>query len=191
MNRSKKNFANRLFWLTVSFLISFETLARATPIHLMVQPKGSNQVELAFSPTTPDVMYNILVRSNSPDGHWMRFQNLFLLGNTNNILTVTCVLDNAKGPTIQTLTNWTFVAGSWEDSDQDELPDLYEELVSRTDPYGGDDGNQKPANDGRTILQKMQSDVSAFTWENPFPPDDITIRFITNRTATIRWRQWP
>jgi hypothetical protein len=191
MNRLKKNFANRLFWLVVLFLASFELSATATPIRLTVQQKGSNRVELAFSPTTPDVMYNILVRRNGPDGHWMRFQNLFLLGNTNNTLMVTCVLDNVKGPTIQTLTNWTFVAGSWEDSDQDELPDLYEELVSRTDPYSGDDGNQKPANDGRTILQKMQSGVSPFTWENPFPPDDITIRFNASRTAKIRWRQWP
>jgi len=190
MNRFK-NSTNRLFWLAVLFLTSFELSAIATPIRLIVQPKGSNQVELAFSPITPDVMYNVLVRSNGPDGHWMRFQNLFLLGNTNTTMTVTCVLDNAKGPTIQTLTNWTFVAGSWEDSDQDELPDLYEELVSRTDPYSGNDGYQKPANDGRTLLQKMQSDVSPFTWENPFPPDDITIRFNTSRTATIRWRQWP
>jgi hypothetical protein len=132
MNRLNKNATNRLFWLAILFLISVESSASATPIRLIVQPKGSNQVELAFSPITPDVMYNILVRSNGPDGHWMRFQNLFLLGNTNKTLTVTCVLDNSKGPTIQTLTNWTFVAGSWEDSDQDELPDLYEELVSRT-----------------------------------------------------------
>jgi len=191
MNRFKKDSTNCLFLLVVLFLISFELSATATPIRLTVQPKGSNQVELAFSPITPDVMYNILVRSNGPDGHWMRFQNLFLLGNTNSTLSVTCVLDNAKGPTIQTLTNWIFVAGGWEDSDQDELPDLYEELVSRTDPYSGDDGTQKPANDGRSILQKMQSDISPFTWLNPFPPDDITIRFITNRTAMIRWRQWP
>jgi hypothetical protein len=191
MRRSKKNFANRLFWLAVSFLISFETLARATPIHLTVQPKGSNQVELTFSPIMPDIMYNILVRSNGPDGHWMRFQNLFLVGNTNNILTVTRVLDNADGPTIQTLTNWTFVAGCWEDSDQDQLPDLYEELVSRTDPYSGDDGTKKPVNDGRTIEQKMESDISPFTWLDPYPPDNITIGFNTGRTATIRWRQWP
>src|ERR1039458_7716242 len=121
MNRFKKNSTNRLFWLAVLFLISFELSAIATPIRLTVQRKGSNQVELAFSPITPDVMYNILVRSNGPDGHWMRFQNLFLLGNTNNALTVTRVLDNANGPMIQTLTNWTFVAGSWEDSDQDQL----------------------------------------------------------------------
>ncbi len=190
MNRIKRNFANFLFWFVV-LMIYFESLADATPIRLTVQPKGSNQVELAFGPITPDVMYNVLVRSNGLDEHWMRFQNLFLLGNTNATMAVTCVLDNAKGPTIQTLKNWIFIAGSWEDSDQDGLPDLYEELVSRTDPYSGNDGYQKPANDGRTLLQKMQSDVNPFTWENPFPPDDITIRFITNRTATIRWRQWP
>src|ERR1017187_3029237 len=190
MNRFK-NSTNRLFWLAVPILIYFEVLASATPIRLTVQPKGSNQVELTFSPITPDVMYNILVRSNGPDGHWMRFQNLFLVGNTNNALTVTRVLDNANGPMIQTLTNWTFVAGSWEDSDQDQLPDLYEELVSRTAPYSGDDGTKKPVNDGRAIEQKMESDVSPFTWLDPYPPDNITIGFNTGRTASLRWRQWP
>src|ERR1035441_6288352 len=100
MNRFKTS-TNRLFWLAVPILIYFEVLASATPIRLTVQPKGSNQVELTFSPITPDVMYNILVRSNGPDGHWMRFQNLFLVGNTNNALTVTRVLDNANGPMIR------------------------------------------------------------------------------------------
>jgi len=191
MNQSKKSSANCSFWLAVLLWISFELAALAMPIRLTVHPKGSNQVELTFSPITPDVMYNILIRSNGPDGHWVRFQNLFLVGNTNNSLTVTRALNNADGPTIQTFTNWTFVAGSWEDSDQDGLPDLYEELVSRTDLYQSDDSYQKPANDGRSLLQKMQSDVSPFTWENPFSPDDITIHFIANRTATIRWRQSP
>jgi len=191
MNPAVFRFMRESICSPAAFLIFSASLTYAEPIRLTVQPQGNNQVKLSFGPTAPDVMYNILVRSNGPDGHWMRFQNLFLLGNSNNTLTVTCALDNAKGPTMQSLTNWTFVAGSWEDSDQDELPDLYEDLVSRTDPYSGNDGYQKPANDGRTLLQKMQSDVSPFTWENPFPPDDITIRFVTNRTATIRWRQWP
>lgn len=163
----------------------------AKPIRLIVKPTGSNQVELSFSPVVPDVMYNILVRSNGIDAHWMKFQNLFLLGNSNNTIVATSVLDNVNGPTLRSLTNWTFVAGSWEDSDQDELPDLYEELVSRTDPYSGDDGMAEPAQDGRKIIQKMQSNTDPFLWENPFSPDDVTVRFGTNRTATIRWRQWP
>lgn len=178
-------------WLSVVICIPSVYIVRATPIHLTVQPKGSNQVELAFGPVVPDAMYNILIRRKGTDGHWTQFQNLFLLGSTNKTTATTCVLDNTNGPMVATLTNWMFVAGSWEDSDQDGLLDLYEELVSRTDPYQSDDPYQEPAEDGRSLLQKMQSNIDPFTWENPFPPDDVTIRFITNRTATIRWRQWP
>lgn len=191
MNRAAIRFMCSLICFAAAFIIFPALLCHAEPIRLAVKPVGSNQVELSFSPVVPDAMYNILVRRKGINQHWTQFQNLFLLGTTNKTITTTCILDNTNGPTMATLKNWMFVAGSWEDSDQDGLIDLYEELVSRTDPYQSDDPYQKPAEDGRSLIQKMQSNIDPFTWENPFPPDDVTIRFITNRTATIRWRQWP
>ena len=50
-------------------LTTITMLALADPLRLTVQPKDTNQVEFTFGPVLPHVMYEVLARTNGPDGH--------------------------------------------------------------------------------------------------------------------------
>src|SRR5580765_1665454 len=48
-------------------------VTKAAPIKLTLTPKGANQVEFTFGPVVPGAYYQVLARTNSPEGHWMAF----------------------------------------------------------------------------------------------------------------------
>jgi hypothetical protein len=141
----------------------------ATPIKLTVQPKGTNQVELTFGPVTPDVLYEVLVRTNVQDGRWESFTGIFI-GNSNKIITATCDLNGIQGLTLKTLKNWKFVVGIGEDSDGNEISDVREDLIARDDPYSGIDPNGNLMGDGWSNIQKLQWNWDPFKWYQPPKP---------------------
>ena len=74
-----------------------------------------------------------------------------------------------------------FTAGSGEDADKGQLPDLYEDLVTRTDPLDGDTGKtgttdswQDLAGDGWNSLQAMQNGTDPLAWCQPPPPSNYS-----------------
>ena len=84
-----------------------------------------------------------------------------------------------------------FTAGSGEDADGDSLPDLYEDLVTRTDPLSGDtgqagveDGYKDLSHDGWNNLQHWYNGSDPLRW-SPAPPP-ANVRFWSG-TTTLTW----
>ena len=181
-------FRTTCLWHGVMLLFACCQTMLASPLHLTVQPKGTNQVALTMWPVNQAGICGVLVRSNSPDSHWTIFGPYF--GKTNQTISVTC--DLAEGMTIQTLTNWTFVAGDWAYSPYYDIPPLARELIFRTDPSAPVDPNACPMGDGWSNIQKFQNNMDPFVWQQPFPPR-LTVQFFqgTNGThhgsATLSW----
>jgi hypothetical protein len=174
----------------VGMIIFSVPLVSATPIRLTVQPEGINQVKLTFSPVIPGVLYEVLARTNGPDGHWMTFAGAFI-GGSNKTISATCNLGGIKGLTLETLNHWKFVAGFWDDSDGNGLPDLYEDLVTRTGPFSGDDGYSDPDGDGWNNLQEFQNNTDPLRWDEKSPaPSGVGINYYTNGVVKISWSQW-
>jgi hypothetical protein len=176
----------------VVLMIFHASFILAAPIRLAVKPKDTNQVELTFGPVIPGVLYEVLARTNGPDGHWMTFAGAFV-GGSNKTITATCNLGGAvdlKGLTMETLNNWQFVAGYWEDSDGDDFPDLYEDLVARTDPYSGDDGYSDPDGDNWNNLQEMANNTDPLKWNQPPGPMSVDVGYYINGAVIIKWSHW-
>jgi len=179
------NFINRLRPLGmltafVSWIVLNVEGARAAPIRLTIQAKGTNQVELTFSPVVPECFYQVLARTNGPTGHWIPFTGGFI-GGSNKTVTATRDLGGPglpRGLTVATLGHWNFVAGYWGDSDDDQLPDLYEDLVTRTDPYSGDDGYGDPDGDNWNNLQEMQNHTDPLRADLP-PEAQVTQAYMS------------
>jgi hypothetical protein len=149
--------------------------AIAVPLRLTVHPKGTNQVQVTLTPLVTNQFYEVLVRTNAPDGHWIRFAGL--ISDTNTSITAVCDLGQIAGLTLGTIKNWRFVAGRWDDPLGDELPLLYKELVLRIDPYASADPYADPMGDGWSNLQKLQNDMDPFGCSPPPPPQlSVSIR---------------
>jgi len=160
------------WFITLALLSAMAALA--TPIKLTVRPKGTNQVELTFGPVATNAWYQVLVRTNGPDGHWITFSD-FLSGN-NKAMSVTTDLGGIQGLTMETLKNWTFAAGDWNDSEGDEIPLLAKELIFRTDPFSSIDPNGSLMGDGWSNIQKLQSNWDPFVWHPP-PGPQLSVSF--------------
>jgi hypothetical protein len=141
---------------------------QSNPVRLTVQPKGTNQITLTLSPVEPRVSYEVLARTNDTFGNWMMLTGL--ISGSNNTISATCVLGGIPGLTLDTLQNWTFVAGRWDDSFGDELPTLYKELVLRVDPYAPGDPYGDPMGDGWNNQQKLQSNMDPY---QAYPPPPV------------------
>jgi hypothetical protein len=180
----------QLFLEVMAFNLSIG-MAQATPVKMAVFLKGTNQVELRFGPLAPDVDYAVLIRSNSPGGHWMRFSGYLNSSNTSGSITQN--LDSVAGLTEQNLKNWTFVAGVFEDSQGDELPSLYKELILHTDPFAPGDPYADLAGDGWTLVQKLQMITDPLQRYPPAGPKtdvDFRINFKGARSgdAILTWQ---
>ncbi|HSY43159.1 MAG TPA: carboxypeptidase-like regulatory domain-containing protein, partial [Candidatus Acidoferrum sp.] len=179
--------------LAISLIFLSATLALAMPIKLTVQPKGANQIQLTFGPVTAQDWYQVWVRTNGPDGHWMLLSS-FSTG-SNTALSVTTALGGIPGLTTETLTNWTFVAGKWDDSEGDELPMIYKELALRTDPYAPADPYGDPMGDGWNNVEKMKNNMAPYKWCTPRPPQ-LSLKFfgrVSNslkEQAILTWQIW-
>lgn len=157
-----------LIGIFISWVLMSTVHVPATPIRLTVQPKGTNQVELTFGPVVPGIWYEVLARTNSPDGHWMTMAGY--VGRSNKLISATCNLGGIAGLTLKSLKHWTFVAGRWDDPLGDELPPLYKELVLRIDPYAAGDPYGDPMGDGWNNLEKLQNNMDPYRAYPPPPP---------------------
>ena len=187
------------FRVLISIFISWVLLntakVQATPVRLTVQPKGTNQVELTFGPVMPGVWYEVLARTNRPDGHWITFAGAFL-GPSNKIVTATCNLGGGgdlSGLTLGTLRHWTFVAGCWDDTQGDELPSLYKDVVLLGDPFSSADPYGDPMGDGWNNLQKLQNNMDPYRAYLPPPPQSSVSFFqgtndLRHGHAVLTWR---
>jgi hypothetical protein len=155
-------------WLSLVLGLVIGPVADARPLRLTVEPKGTNQVVITLTPVVTNTDYEVLARSNGPDGHWLQFANL--LSGGSSTVSITQDPGHVPGLTSATLTNWTFVAGRWDDPLGDELPPLYKELVLRVDPYAPADPYGDPMHDGWSNLQKLQDDWDPLEACMPPPP---------------------
>ncbi len=156
----------------ICFCAFSDTLA--APIHLTVQPKGTNQVELILSPVLPDVPYEVLARTNGAEGHWIKFAGPF--GTTNKTVSGTFDLSAISGLTLNTLKNWTFVAGRWDGTPGYDLPPLYKELVLRIDPFDSGEPEGNLMGDGWSNIQKLNNNMDPFSWCTP-PAPQLNVQF--------------
>ena len=146
----------------------------ATPIRLTIQPKGTNKVEVTFGPVFAESLYEVLVRTNGPEGHWMTFASC--LGGSNKTASVVCDLGEIPGLSMQTLRNWSFAAGPWNDSGADEIPALYTELALRMDPCEPVNPIWDIAGDGLQIIYKFEHNLDPLKPALP-PPPRLDVRF--------------
>jgi len=151
-------------WLGAAVFFTSFAMAWASPVRLTVLPRSPNQVEFTLAPVITNEFYEILVRANGPEGHWMTMAG-YNAGNSQT-LSATCSLGGIPGLSLQTLKNWTFVGGRWNDSPDDEVPRLYKELVLRMDPYSSCDHN-RVMEDGWSLIYKLQHNLDPL---RPYAP---------------------
>ncbi len=165
------------------------TLCAAETPRIAVRPLGTNQLVLSLSSLQPNFLYLIMARTNAPQGHWVKLDRI--LGSTNAAIDIRYTLGSPKGLTIQNLSQWTFVIGSAEDSNQDELPDVYEDLVSRSDPYTSGNTNDDPDADGWSTLQEMQNGTDPLNWDAKSPDQSgFGVQYLANHQAKLSWGNW-
>ena len=140
-------------------------------------------MELTFGPVMPDGYYQVLARTNGPEGHWKSLAGYNSGSNTS--ITATCDLGAIPGLTLKTLNNWTFVAGPWDDPHGDMLPPLYKELALRIDPYASADPYGQIMGDGWSNIQKLQSGMNPFMWCQP-PQLHSEVKFMQGSTSDVR-----
>lgn len=184
LSRSLFNINAGLFLSVALLLLSAGYAESQDGLRLTVGPKGTNQIEVTFDPVIPDCVYEIRSRANGPGGHWMSIAGY--IGSTNKTITTTCDLGGAgdlKELTMQSLPHWDFVAGHSEDSDGDGLSDCYEDLVTRTDPYSGDDGYSDPDGDGWLNIQEMQNNTDPLRANLPSGPR-LDVKFYSGTNSS-------
>jgi hypothetical protein len=120
------------------------------PVRLTVQT-NADELTLKLTGTVPDVFYMIMMRSNAPCARWLSFMSF--IGATNDPAPFRVSLETGAAEGLmqqpelhhivaRMLSQMQFTAGSGEDADGDALPDLYEDLVTRTDPLNGGTDNR-------------------------------------------------
>lgn len=144
---------------------------QAAPIRLTSKLVGTNQIEFSFGPVVSGVSYEILARTNGPEGHWIGFA--VYEGTSNGVVIATHSLGGPgemAGLKMETIHNWTFTVCPWADPFGNELPPYYVELVLRGDPYIAADPYGDPMHDGRSNLQKFRDNMDPLKAEEPPQP---------------------
>jgi len=73
MKRKQHFSAEKVLWLAVMLHFTCCHITVAAPVQLRIFPKGTNQVEMRIGPVVPGVYYEVLARTNGPEGHWITF----------------------------------------------------------------------------------------------------------------------
>jgi hypothetical protein len=172
------------------------------PVQLTIQT-NADELDLRLTNMLPGVSYLVMTRTNRPYSAWLPFLSVNNLGDTNaasfriNLQTGKAeeavllggqnpgwadhpLMGSARGVPLRMLPQMQFAAGSGEDADGDSLPDLYEDLVTRTDPLspdtgqtGMEDGYKDPDFDGWCNLQEMYNGTDPLRWNAPPPPSNL------------------
>ncbi|HEY1662004.1 MAG TPA: carboxypeptidase-like regulatory domain-containing protein [Verrucomicrobiae bacterium] len=166
-----------LIGIFISWALLNTTNAQIPYVRITVEPKGTNQIALTLNPVDPTVYYEVLARTNGPDGHWMMLAGY--IGGSNNTISAIYNLGGIPGLTLNTLNNWKFFAGRWDDTLGDELPPFYKELVLRIDPYASGDPNADPMGDGWVNIQKLQNNMDPYRAYPP-PVPQLSVKFLPN-----------
>ena len=162
--------------------------AMASPPRLMVRLESTNQLVFTVSPVVANNFYEIYARADGAEGHWIRIAQMG--GTTNGTATVRYLFASKPTPpqslatlTPTSLANWKFVAGLAADSDGDGLPDMYEDLVTRTDPISMDtgdvatmDGYRDPDGDDWTNLDELSHGTDPLMADPP-PKTQVDIAY--------------
>ena len=155
--------------------------AIAAPPKLTVRPVGTNELVLTVSPVATNMGYHIFARTNGAEGHWINIA--YVAADSNGMATTSYTLPDASksnlaGFTLASLANWTLVAGYATDTDGDGLSDVYEDLVSRSDPLSGQtgeirimDGYRDSDDDGWIDLDELRNDTDPLRADQPLKPD--------------------
>lgn len=210
------------YWIGCSLLVAWTAAAGTVPALPSRGPLGcfpvrltaqtnADEITLRLTGTVPDVFYLVMMRSNAPYARWLPFMSF--IGATNDPAPIRISLKTgAVEGTMQQpdlhriparmLSQMQFTAGSGEDADGDALPDLYEDLVTRTDPLNGgtgdvgvEDGYQDPDGDGWGNIQEYQNGSDPLSWDQPPGPSSVAVRMRLNPgsqttgTATVTWYQ--
>ena len=173
---------------------------------------NGDELEIRLSGMIPNVNYLIMARSNCPYAQW--FPIAWWQGSTNG--DPPPIRINLTSGEIAKGFPWTsmpkksghewrqmqFTAGSDEDYDGDGLPDLYEDLVTRTDPLAPDtgetgvgDGYKDPDHDNWANIDEYKNRTDPFSWNSPPAPEGVEVlrRFhpgsSSNEFVTVKWYQ--
>jgi hypothetical protein len=183
------------------------------PVQLTIQT-NADELDLRLTNMLPGVSYLVMTRTNRPYSAWLPFLSVINLGDTNaasfriNLQTGKAeegvllggrnpgwadhpLMGSARGVPVRMLPQMLFTAGSGEDADGDSLPDLYEDLVTRTDPLSGDtgqtgieDGYKDLSHDGWNNLQHWYNGSDPLRWSPA--PSAANVRFWSG-TTTLTW----
>lgn len=168
----------------VLFLICSNVLVSAAPIKVTARLKTANQLELTVAPVPaePESFVEVLARTNTPGARW--FSIYACLGNSNR--TVTGVVDlKEKGLTTNSVPQLVFAAAPG-DYDGNEIPDVYDELVFRGNPYlesGAIDPYAEPMGDGWSNLQKYNSGLPPYEYCRPHDPEMRSVQYYTDTNS--------
>jgi len=181
-----------IFHATLLLLLSSVATPGASP-RLIVRPHGTNELEIMASGLQTNTYYMVMARTNGPGGHWLGLTGFSSEKDSKASLVYSLgeiKFEDLKGLKANSLSNWTFVAGPVADSDGDGLPDLYEELVTRTDPYGGEDGYSDPDGDGWSNIQEMQNGTDPVGADLPAGPSNVSAQRNVNGITRVTWSSW-
>jgi hypothetical protein len=150
-------------------------------------------LEIIASGLQTNTYYAVMARTNGPRGHWTS-----LTGILNDKDPSASVIYNLgeirfadlKGLSLGSLSNWTFVVGPGGDEDGDGLPDVYEELATRTDPYSNDDGYGDADADGWPNIAEMQNGTDPITPDVPAGPSNVSVQRNINGITKVSWSSW-
>ncbi len=140
-----------------NFSAGYEGLSASTNLWIEILPATTNFATVLLHNTASDNSYMFFSRSNVAAGFWnFEAEAISLPGN--NTISVTLAVSGR--------TNLFVLGGVGNDTDGDGLPDVYEALVTGTDPYDGDtgdtgdtglpDGFKDPDGDGWTNLDEFR-----------------------------------
>lgn len=186
------------------------------PVRLTIQT-NADEIDLRLTNMLPGVSYLVMTRTNRPYSIWLPFLSVINLGNSNaasfriNLQTGKSeeavlfggrnqgwadhsIMGSARSVPVRMLPQMQFTAGSGEDADGDSLPDLYEDLVTRTDPLSPDtgrtgieDGYKDPDFDGWCNLQEMYNGTDPLHWNAPPPPSNLGYHLRQGGGGSVFW----